>query len=195
MNRELLENEELKTIDSAYTELQKMREVIDDSLKSLDILARNTKDLHLVMKPVSLIVPLSKVIEQFRLEAEIRFFNNSKPFLSLLDISRIEEVLINLFTNSIEAVPHSRRPAIDVKLNYEDRWSILSVEDNGIGIQEDFIDKVFYPFESTKTRINNWGFGLSYSFKIISAHGGKIIAENRSQGGARITIMLPVLSL
>jgi two-component system sensor kinase FixL len=67
------------------------------------------------------------------------------------------------------------------------------VEDNGPGIDADNIDRIFEPLATWKP--GGTGMGLALSHTIVEAHGGRMWAENRSQGGARVGFALPVLKM
>ncbi|MEW5815785.1 MAG: ATP-binding protein, partial [Spirochaetota bacterium] len=193
ISKDILQNESIRLIPEVHLELSKIKEILEDMLKSMDILVRHTRDLHLVMKPTQMEAVVKDTIERLKDLSDFKTSFTAKSCLAIIDKERIVEVLINVITNGVEAVPDGQRPEIRISLKNEDRWGIIQVEDNGPGIPPDLLERIFDPFETTKARITNWGFGLSYSFKIVSAHGGKIFAENCEEGGARFTIMLPVL--
>jgi len=70
-------------------------------------------------------------------------------------------------------------------------WSRITVEDEGPGFRPDEIPHVFEPFYSR--RRGGTGLGLSIVERLIEQHGGRVIAENRAEGGARVTVLLPLL--
>lgn len=107
------------------------------------------------------------------------------------DGDRMREVFVNLFRNAIEALEGQEHPLVRVSLQKvnQNREEIL-VEDNGPGIPEDQLEKVFEPFNTSKEA--GTGLGLAFCEKLVREHGGTIGAENRPQGGARFRIRLPV---
>jgi signal transduction histidine kinase len=72
----------------------------------------------------------------------------------------------------------------------EGKLAVLSVEDEGPGIPDAVLPRVFEPFYTTKSE--GTGLGLAISLRIAEAHGGSLTAENRAEGGARFTLSLPL---
>ena len=70
-------------------------------------------------------------------------------------------------------------------------WSVLELTDNGPGFPEDMLLNIFDPYVTNKPK--GTGLGLAIVKKIIEEHGGSITAENAPEGGAKITIRLPVV--
>jgi len=116
--------------------------------------------------------------------------------LCLCDKSRIEQVLINLISNSLDFSP-KQTGKIHIKLSREDDQAKITVRDNGIGIIKKSIDKIFvkfYQVDTSNTREHGGtGLGLSVCKGIVENHGGKIWAESEGKGkGAEIHILLPI---
>lgn len=109
----------------------------------------------------------------------------------LADIIQIEQVLINLLKNGIEAMSDIEDPSIIVSTRCSSHNYIeLCVIDSGHGISEDKLKRIFNPFFTTKT--SGMGMGLSISSSIIEAHDGKLYAENNTEQGARFCLTLPI---
>ena len=106
-----------------------------------------------------------------------------------IDRVQIQQVLLNLMRNSMEALRGSARREIAVGAVLVGDFVEVSVTDSGPGIADEVIDALFTPFTTTKG--NGMGLGLSICRTIIEAHGGRIWAENRPQGGARFCFTLP----
>ncbi len=68
----------------------------------------------------------------------------------------------------------------------------ISVKDNGSGIPQNIIDKIFQPFFTTKPTGQGTGLGLSLSYDIVKAHGGEIIVKSKESEGTEFCITLPV---
>jgi len=112
----------------------------------------------------------------------------------LADIIQIEQVLINLLKNALEAMPDRDSPTVQVSTKQLDNTQIeLCVIDSGDGISEDKLKRVFNPFFTTKS--SGMGMGLSISHSIIEAHNGKLYAENHIKNqvttGAKFCFTLP----
>jgi PAS domain S-box-containing protein len=105
------------------------------------------------------------------------------------DVDQLQEVFINLLENACQALDVGRHVAVLAK--GIDAGIEITVEDDGPGLGPD-IDKLFTPFFTTK--VNGTGLGLVVARRICEAHGGSLVAENRSAGGARFTVRLPTLA-
>lgn len=105
-----------------------------------------------------------------------------------IDTYLIEQVLINLILNAIDAVKECENPHIILSVHKNLQGStILRIEDNGKGIPKAFIDDVFVPFFSTKK--NGSGIGLSLSKQIMLLHNGKIDIQSVEGKGTRISLV------
>jgi signal transduction histidine kinase len=103
------------------------------------------------------------------------------------DEQLIEQVLINLVRNAIHAVENEENPKIDIMAFKDERDRLtIKVSDNGVGILEDVIDKIFIPFFTTKKKGS--GIGLSLSRQIIRLHGGIISASSTANEQTTFTI-------
>lgn len=106
-----------------------------------------------------------------------------------IDPIQIQQVLINLIKNAFEAVRASARREVTVSTSVADGEARIRVDDSGPGIAPEMRDSLFESFVSSKP--NGMGVGLSISRTIVEAHGGKIWAENRDEGGAVFCFTLP----
>ncbi|MEO6490163.1 MAG: HAMP domain-containing sensor histidine kinase, partial [Ferruginibacter sp.] len=84
-------------------------------------------------------------------------------------------------------------PAVSVSTKKENDKVIIKVADNGMGIPQKVLDKIFQPFFTTKPSGQGTGLGLSLSYDIIKAHGGEIKVEAREGEGAEFIIQLPAV--
>jgi len=105
----------------------------------------------------------------------------------LADSGQLTQVVLNIISNSIEAV--GSKGIIRISLNHIGDWVEISFEDNGPGIPDDMVDKIFEPFFTTKE--GGTGLGLSIAQAIVNNHGGYIKASNSQDGGAVFTVRLP----
>lgn len=109
------------------------------------------------------------------------------------DATRLERVLANLLSNAIKYSPEGG--TIDVCVDQEGDWAVLSVTDEGIGIPETDLPYVFDRFrrgENATGKIPGTGIGLTAVRDIVERHGGSIAAENREGDGAVFTVRLPL---
>ncbi len=108
------------------------------------------------------------------------------------DIGRLEQVLVNLISNALQAMAGQSSPRIEITLDSHPQWVRLSVRDQGPGLSPDALAHVFEPFYTTKP--TGMGLGLSISHRIVHSLGGRLEAANHPQGGALFTLTLPSLS-
>jgi len=98
------------------------------------------------------------------------------------DPKQIEQVLINLITNSIQALQSTENPEITIKSDKINDEVLISILDNGCGIETDIIDEIFTPFFSTKDAGS--GIGLSLSRQIMRMHGASISVRSEKNKGS-----------
>jgi two-component system C4-dicarboxylate transport sensor histidine kinase DctB len=111
------------------------------------------------------------------------------PVMVLGDNVRLEQVIINLLRNAIDATAHVADPAVDILLAVGDT-ATLTVRDNGDGIND--LDTLFEPFYTTKAPGEGVGLGLAISSGIINDLGGRLTARNAEGRGAVFEIKLPL---
>jgi two-component system, NtrC family, nitrogen regulation sensor histidine kinase NtrY len=133
------------------------------------------ENLHQLMQPT---------LQQKNIDLEIIL---KDPDLSLeVDSSLLEQVLINLVVNAIEAVKDRENPRIVLSATATHNKVSLKVSDNGTGIPNDLLDKIFVPFFST--RKNGSGIGLSLCKQIIMLHKGTIQVQSIEGSGTAFVL-------
>jgi two-component system, LuxR family, sensor kinase FixL len=121
---------------------------------------------------------------------QLRFNLNPDFDLVLVDRVQIQQVLVNLFRNALEAMAQSpRRELIVSNAEVADDMIEVSVTDSGSGLQDDVKANLFQTFFTTKE--TGMGVGLSISRSIIEAHGGRMWADNNASDGATFRFTLP----
>src|SRR6185437_5400509 len=123
-------------------------------------------------------------------------FDNSIGKVNIIpqDIGR---VLLNLFNNAFYAVKgkslnrDSYKPTVFVSTQICDNKIQITVRDNGNGIPQKILDKIFQPFFTTKPTGEGTGLGLSLSYDIIKAHGGTLKVESTEGEGSEFIIIIP----
>jgi two-component system, NtrC family, C4-dicarboxylate transport sensor histidine kinase DctB len=106
---------------------------------------------------------------------------------------QLEQVLVNLIRNALDAVSEVKRPAIEISATASSETVRIVVTDNGPGIAPELIEQIFDPFVTSKPVGKGLGLGLSISYGIVQDFRGRIHAANRTQGGAELVIELPRL--
>jgi two-component system NtrC family sensor kinase len=107
----------------------------------------------------------------------------------------LEQVFVNLITNAVQALASISAPRkLTIKSREANDSILLTFADNGPGISDDIINRIFDPFFSTKQIGEGTGLGLSICYGIISEHKGRIWTENSSSDGAVFYISLPIVA-
>src|ERR1700722_7920768 len=111
------------------------------------------------------------------------------------DRGRVRQILNNLVINALEALDGVAAPRLEIATRLEQaagdaRYAVVTVCDNGPGIQRELLGRVFDPYVTSKPK--GTGLGLAIVKKIVEEHGGRIDADNRPEGGARIRVVLPM---
>ena len=111
----------------------------------------------------------------------------------------IGKVILNLVTNAFYVVDEKKKqigegyePTVSVSTKKEGNHMIISVKDNGNGIPQKVLGKIFQPFFTTKPTGQGTGLGLSLSYDIVKAHGGQLTVETKEEKGSEFIIQLPV---
>ena len=107
----------------------------------------------------------------------------------LCEAVRLEQVLVNLFSNAIDALAEQQNGLISVQWTAQDDTIRICVRDNGPGLSAEVRQHIFEPFFTTK-KTSGLGLGLALSSDIIKTYGGVLAADNHPDGGAVFTITL-----
>jgi two-component system NtrC family sensor kinase len=111
------------------------------------------------------------------------------------DPAQIEQVLLALVMNAMDAMPHGGTLSIGTGLTETTDQVEIQVRDNGTGISPEILPTIFEPFVTTKDRTHGTGLGLAVSRSIIERHSGKISVASEVGKGTTVTITLPVAAL
>ncbi|HNP06900.1 MAG TPA: ATP-binding protein [Cyclobacteriaceae bacterium] len=178
--------------------LQKGLEAIQLRSQGLQHFANNYRSLTKIPQPQFRKVKAASIIDRltilFQEELGLKGITlktdlNEGDIEILADPELIEQVLINLIRNAIDAVAEQSNPQIKIQvLNQQSKITVIQIEDNGSGIDEDKIDKVFIPFFTTKK--SGSGIGLALSKQIIQMHGGQISIISHVGVGTTVEIRL-----
>ena len=110
------------------------------------------------------------------------------------DRGRVRQLLNNLVTNALEALESTAQPRLEILTRLEQSadasYAVVMVSDNGPGFQRELLSRVFDPYVTSKSK--GTGLGLAIVKKIVEEHGGRIEADNRPEGGARVRVVLPM---
>ncbi|GAB4349374.1 MAG: ATP-binding protein [Candidatus Abyssubacteria bacterium] len=106
------------------------------------------------------------------------------------DPLQLEQVILDILVNASEAMPEGGQIYISSGMNPKTREVEVAIRDTGPGIPEEYIQKIFEPFFSTKGG-KSMGIGLAVSWNIINQHGGRLEAESKPGEGATFRILMP----
>jgi signal transduction histidine kinase len=113
----------------------------------------------------------------------------AEPVLVAGNANQLEQVLVNIILNAIQASPAGGTVVVAAGAAMERQQAWITVADDGPGIPDALRQQLFEPFFTTKS--DGTGLGLSVSYAIIREHNGEIVVENRAEGGAEFRILLP----
>ncbi len=143
-------------------------------------------NLNAVIDRVLVLTNHAFVANQIRLERQL---SADLPIL-LVDPHMIEQVLMNLILNAVQAIKGGG--VITIRTKVQDDQCIVEVEDTGCGIPQSVMAKIFDPFFTTKGQGEGTGLGLSVSLGIVEKHGGQILVSSEVGKGSLFTVCLPL---
>jgi PAS domain S-box-containing protein len=170
---------------------------LTDAIASMDRLVTDlldySKTLSLHTTPIDINAALNDMLKALPagtvpLHVERDFATDLTPVA--VDVFKLEQAIGNLFKNAIQAMPEDGLLRVQTRKGPRPDEISISIEDNGPGIPESQLDKVFQPFFTTKP--GGTGLGLAMCARIVEAHGGRLTAANVEPHGARFTVVLPV---
>lgn len=172
----------LEVVVQETARLESMVKQMLDFGRPLEIQLTKISLNELVMKTVEVAEPVAR-------KSGVELKTDLEPSLPLLllDGPRIEQVILNLVTNAVQASPAGER--VLVRTHLESGEVLLKVADRGCGIAEEHRDNVFHPFFSTKKA--GTGLGLGIVKKIVEAHGGDVSFQSNPEKGVTFSVRLP----
>jgi signal transduction histidine kinase len=172
-----------------------IRELLDFSRNSAS--KRVLSDLNeIISRTTSLLAPLA-----LKNRVKIVYSEPGHPAMAHADPTQIEQVLTNLLTNAIQAMPQGGQAWVDIAALHaqpplggnskEGEFYAIRVRDEGIGISPGDMPHIFDPFFTTKASGEGTGLGLSISHGIVAEHGGWIQASSEAGRGSVFSVYLP----
>jgi two-component system C4-dicarboxylate transport sensor histidine kinase DctB len=183
-----------KRPDEAMSSFQRIDDLIDRMgaiTRQLKSYARKGAD---AFEPVDTRAAVSSALAMMEPQLKTRQVDitrtlPSEKVMIMGDRLRLEQVIINLLRNALDATKLSEEPAIEIILAVGDTVS-LTVRDNGQGIED--LEELFEPFYTTKEPGDGVGLGLAISSGIVNDLGGRLVARNAVAGGAVFEVQLPL---
>jgi two-component system NtrC family sensor kinase len=111
-----------------------------------------------------------------------------------INANRIKQVLINILTNAVKAMPRGGRLVVEGALGDSGSYVDIAITDTGVGIPPAVLPHIFDPFFSTSEVGQGTGLGLSVSYGILKRHGGTIAVKSEPGAGSTFTVSLPVMA-
>ncbi|MFQ6083855.1 MAG: ATP-binding protein [Candidatus Aminicenantia bacterium] len=183
-------NEILKYINLMFNALEKIENVVRGLLDF-----SRKRDYNFESISINEVIERAYSLVQYQLENNsIKVKKDLDETIGLCkgDAHQLEQVMVNLILNSIDAMP--KRGGLILKTFQNKNKVYIIVEDTGIGISGKHLNKIFDPFFTTKETGKGTGLGLSVSYNIIKAHRGEILVESQEGKGTKLTVSLPVYS-
>ena len=194
---------DLFALKKEYKEDQRLMELIDDVLESVERCGETTKQLlgfarHFepTIQPLQLNKVISEILSFFRKEASYRniSINTDIPEdfpVIYSDHGSLQQIFFNLINNSFQAMNEGGR--LDVLAAKKDeRYIAVSIKDSGCGISQEDQKNIFEPFFTTKTMKGGTGLGLSIIHGLVRKLKGNISVSSKIGEGATFTVTLPI---
>ena len=167
-----------------------------ESVRIIRQLLQLSRPPTMELRPVDLgaVVEEAVAIMRFRLRASEARLEVSVPgpVRILADAGQIKQVIINLLMNAIDAMEHTVRKELGVRVALQGTWAELSVEDTGHGIPAEKLNRIFDPFFTTKSAERGTGLGLSVCLGIVGQHQGEMAVTSVPGAGTRFKVLLPL---
>jgi two-component system NtrC family sensor kinase len=180
----------LQCLDLIATESQRCGNLVKNLLTFSRTSPMNTQltDINPVLERCVLLLQHNLDLAAIQLQLNV---TEGLPRLQC-DPAQIEQVLLALIVNAIDAMPRGGNLWLESSLTSDRAAISISVRDDGAGIPPEILPKVFEPFVTTKDQAHGTGLGLAVSRSIVERHGGKIALQSELGKGTTVTITLPV---
>lgn len=179
------------------TYLQRVTETLLEQIDNLSAIAgefSNFANMPLAkIEKVEVSVALSKVASLFDSQDHVKVNYLASPgqYWVMADADQLTRVFINVIKNGIQAIPEGVEGKIEVKLERESNLALIHISDNGKGIPEEIIDRLFTPSFTTKS--GGMGLGLAIVKNIVESIDGQVGFTTQVNKGTTFTIRIPLL--
>ncbi len=202
-------NEPLGSILGFAQLIEKSYELPEGALRDCDRIIKGALHAREIIKKLMLFakqmppkedyVNINNIVEESILFLEKRIKNSNciiETFLNkemppiIADASQLYQVMMNLIVNAVQAMPNGG--CIKINTGIENNQVFILIKDNGTGISENILEKIFLPFFTTKDINEGTGLGLPVVHGIISAHKGTITVKSEINKGTEFKVCLPI---
>ncbi|MEN3045599.1 MAG: ATP-binding protein [Candidatus Hydrothermales bacterium] len=187
------EEKNLKEIRENIEIIESQVKLCQEIVRKILLLSKPSEEEETEFNLIDVINEAAKIFEKVFQKKNIKFKilkENKKDIIIYGKRSEIEQVFINLFSNSVDAIDGEGEIKVHTFLTPFERV-IIKVQDTGKGISPENADKIFEPFFTTKPAFKGTGLGLSIVKRIVESHGGVIKLINEGKG-ATFAIILPL---
>lgn len=174
-------------LESGTALTRTVEEILDISTIESGKLSLNLKQWDIVKRIDRVLKFMGKAIEEKGIKLSVP--SEQKGIKAVFDGEKIEQVLINLLSNSVKFTPANGEITMDIEEGDSD--VVVTVTDTGCGIPEDDLDKVFDEFYTGQSREKGTGLGLSICKRLVEMHGGRIWVESKEGEGSSFHFTLP----
>lgn len=185
--------------DNAKPVQQEIDLVIEQIYRIRDIINRLLQYAHpdefsgyiSVVEVNSLVMDTLKLVSHLRNESKFVIDTDLKADQVIeVNPQEIQQVLVNLIVNAIHVLPEKKGEILIKTRNWKDQGVVISIIDNGAGIDDKHLKQIFNPFFSTKGQGEGTGLGLSISYGLVRRYGGNLTAESKLGKGSEFSVWL-----
>ncbi|MAF09138.1 hypothetical protein CMK11_01705 [Candidatus Poribacteria bacterium] len=177
---------------------EKTARYVENTLEEIDRLNGIVEEMLDFARPAPMVLEPTRVDETMRDVLGLMSANLARHGIEVAlhcdaapvahaDPEALKRVFLNVLLNAVQAQPDGGE--VGVSIAVKEAVVSVVVEDSGPGFSDEAMESLFRPFHTTKTRGS--GLGLTTTKGLVERHGGELIVENRTDGGARVTVRLP----
>lgn len=192
MNRAIGDNKELLSyINSALQGVERISKLIDVTLGFSRQSPSQIEKVNVNAIVVNTVDLMNHLMKKKEISIGFNLKNDLPPITA--DAKHIQQILINLISNSIDAIEGNGKITLSTFLEespeFKEKYVCISVEDTGVGIPEEDLDKIFNPFFTKKP--NGTGLGMAITQKLLYKYNGAIIVSSKVGEGTKIVVKFP----
>ena len=187
-----LNESEMEYLDMIGNAAKLMWNLVDDLMAYSQV---NSLQMNLEQHDVNTLLEDVQSNLNFSIEEKSAVLQiNNMPKAIMIDETKIRQVFQNLIANSLKFTPIDTTPFIKINCTPEKYFYKFSISDNGIGIQEEYLETIFKPYKQlhTKDKYEGTGMGLAICKKIVEKHGGEISVESELDKGTTFYFTIPI---